>query len=403
MCRLVWLLMVLVLLGAACDPSSEAERAAQEAAREEERNYVEPPAEEEEAAAESTDASQPGSGDLAEADESSSSPDGKVERAPSEPTAMFLAEGGTLDGLLTLNSVQKEQTYDGAFNLTTVLPFNSSQDEAESYRETVRRAVEKTDLVREILDSDVFVLSQQNPESPQNTFGLGVTLQDDSTRFVTAGGDGFFELYVLQPFPCDGFPTECQEVFFGGWTLGWGTSVDTDQLIEAALKGLSPGDSFVTDAFWTNTIEGTVTALGPELIKNLDSGIFPDGTMGIKVDLGQAAPFADTVYIKTVGIAVRDDAGGFYTGSLGSIDGNLTGNGLCLLGDNCPPDQSWPGFDVVVNDDGVIVFSFDPLDGPLTVAAEVTTTDGPDPDSTSMTSSYLNGQQIPFGTGRLNN
>ena len=62
--RLVWLLAVLVLLGVACDPSSEAERAALDAAEEEERNYVEPAAEEEVDPTEQTtiieDATEPG-------------------------------------------------------------------------------------------------------------------------------------------------------------------------------------------------------------------------------------------------------------------------------------------------------------------------------------------------------
>jgi hypothetical protein len=40
--------------------------------------------------------------------------------------------------------------------------------------------------------------------------------------------------------------TECDEVAFGGWTLGWEPNVDTDQLIEAALKGFSPDDTYVT-------------------------------------------------------------------------------------------------------------------------------------------------------------
>jgi hypothetical protein len=339
--------------------------------------------------------------DTADASGSPASPAAKVEGASLEPTAQFLAQGGTLDGLLTLDSVQKEQTYDTGFTLTTQLPLSAGQDEAESYRETVRSAVEKIDVVKEILEGQPQVLSQYAPDGSQNTFGLGVTLQDDSTRFVTIGGDGYLELFVLEPFPCDGFPTECDEVAFGGWTLGWEPNVDTDQLIEAALNGFSPDDTYVTDAFWAETINGSLTAVGPELIVNLETGTFPDGKMGVKVDLGRPDPFGDAAYVKTVGVTVRDDTGGFYSGSFGSVGGVLGANGFCGLGDNCPSDGTWSGFTAVLDDAGVIVFSFDPLEGNLTVAAEVSVDDAPDPDSPTYTSSYLNGQQVPFGTGAL--
>ena len=105
--------------------------------------------------------------------------------------------------------------------------------------------------------------------------------------------------------------------------------------------------------------------MGPDLIVGLESGTLPDGKMGVKVDLGQPDPFADTIYIKSVGIIVRHDVGGFYSGSLGSFKGDLFASGFCGLGDNCPADGTWAGFDAVLDDAGIIDFSFDALEGAL--------------------------------------
>ena len=121
--------------------------------------------------------------------------------------------------------------------------------------------------------------------------------------------------------------------------------------------------------------------------------------MGVKVDLGPD-PFADAQYSKTVAITARDDEGAFYSGAFDMVDGAPIVSGFCFIG-ACPDDGTWPGFKGVLNDDGTLLFSFDPLEGALNVAADVAIDDDPDPESQVWGTFYLGGLRFPFGSAGL--
>ena len=254
------------------------------------------------------------------------------------------------------------------------------------------------------------ILSQfQSDGSSQHSYGRAVDAAEDGSKTViTVGsGDAHTEFFWFDAAPCVGFPHTCQDVSVHGFTVGGAAGLDVFQgLIDIdAVSGGGPvppgyGFGFEVDGeliLDTDTpSDPSVTEPADSLIADVQSGTFSDGRQGVKVTLSTPDLFADVPYLTTANVFVRDDEGAFYFGSYGVIEGTVIVQGFCGAGD-CPEDGSWPGFDAALDENGIVLFSFDSLPGNLTVVTDVQIDDDPDPDSQFTASPYRGGEQLPFG------
>jgi len=337
---------------------------------------------------------------------SESVPTGDGQETPASPVMVFLGDGGQFDGLLTFDSLRQEHTFEGALTIGTLLP-SAVIGDSEAYRATVREAL-AVSIVDEILQKDLQWSDWRGEGQFQYAFGTGVKLTDGSARLIFLGGDETFsELSILTTHPCDGFPIDCTEVSFDGFNMGFAPSVDVGPIIEAGLSGF-PADGGIdvtSDSFfWAHRVSGIPDAISGDMmdrleILSMESGKYADGKMGVKLHL-RADLLTETIFQTTTSISVRDDTGSFYSGSFGVVDGGPVASGFCFIGD-CPADGSWPGFDAVLDENGVVVFSFDALGGTLNLSADITIDDDPDPESPVAARFYLGGVRLPFGTADL--
>ena len=407
--RSVWLLVVLALLAAGCgtSPTDDGEEEIEVAEEITSPTLIVADAPEPEDTTVETDAPtepQPPDEDNQE-----------TQKAPTAPELVFLDEGGQYDGLLTFDSLKEDRTYDSPLTIGKLLPLYYDRDEFEPvgfnyihHLNAVFSGLQSSPIVAAIHPGDHLLTQVQGEGAFQYSFGMGATLIDGSTRLVFLGGDEtFFEFSIFTLEPGDGSPDEGSEVLLEGYNVGVAPTDDLGPIIEAAFNDFPPnGDLDVTsdNFFWADQVSGSLDAFSGELmarleILGLESGTLPDGQMGVKVDLGPD-PFADAQYSKTVAITVRDDEGAFYSGAFDMVDGAPIVSGFCFIG-ACPDDGTWPGFKGVLNDDGTLLFSFDPLEGALNVAADVAIDDDPDPESQVWGTFYLGGLRFPFGSAGL--
>ena len=124
--------------------------------------------------------------------------------------------------------------------------------------------------------------------------------------------------------------------------------------------------------------------------------------MAVKLGLAEPIPpGGGDAFMKTYQVFIRSPDGDFYSGSYGFRGGELSSFGFCLIGD-CPEDGFLPGFETSVSDDNTeIVFLFDPIEGELTVSADVQTQETDAEDSAFVSSPYQGGSQIPFGNSEI--
>ena len=143
-------------------------------------------------------------------------------------------------------------------------------------------------------------------------------------------------------------------------------------------------------------------ATGPAEIVGLESGFTPEGLMAVKLTLAEPVPEGGGgSFLKTYQAFLRGPDGEFYSLSYGYRGGELVAFGFCLIGD-CREDGMLPGFVATLSDDRTkILFVFDPIEGPLTVAADVLTVETDATDSPSTSSLFQNGEQLPFGVGEI--
>jgi hypothetical protein len=397
--RIRWLLVVMLLVAAACGGASDDGADADQAVAAEEELDTTTTLLSPGVAVETTN--------VPATDETPPPPDDGDEPPVTSSILVFLEDGGQFDGLLTFDSVQREQTYQGVLTIGTLLPTDVAGESA-AYRETVRRALESNDLVDEILRGDFQASQLQGEGKSQHTFGTGAVLTDGTTRLVFLGGtEAFTELYVFAPDATEDFPEDGTLISLDGFAVGFGSSADPGPIISVAIEGFPIGgdvdltsDSF----FWAHEVSGTPAILTGEMmdrlsIVSLETGTVAPGRLGIKLQPG-SDPFGEASYQATASISVRDETGSFYAGSFGVIDGETIVNGSCFIGD-CPGDGSWPGFDATLGDDGGIVFTFDFIDGSLNVTAEITIDDNPSSDNTPSTRLYLGGHRLPFSDEEL--
>ena len=258
------------------------------------------------------------------------------------------------------------------------------------------------------------ILSQfQSDGSSQHSYGRAVDAAEDGSKTViTVGsGDAHTEFFWFDAASVCWFPAHvsgCIGPRVHRWRCGrprrFPRLIDIDAVSGGGPVPPGYGFGFEVDGeliLDTDTpSDPSVTEPADSLIADVQSGTFSDGRQGVKVTLSTPDLFADVPYLTTANVFVRDDEGAFYFGSYGVIEGTVIVQGFCGAGD-CPEDGSWPGFDAALDENRIVLFSFDSLPGNLTVVTDVQIDDDPDPDSQFTASPYRGGEQLPFGNTDL--